>query len=127
PACERSEPRRRGRRRPRPPTRKRPASPRVPAAWTDSPAQARPSQGRAAYPQAVPFYVRLGDVPRKRHIQHRENGTLLTQEVMGLEGFSGNESILYHVTSPCRIKELGSFEPIEREEWEPPAHAHRHF
>jgi homogentisate 1,2-dioxygenase len=75
----------------------------------------------------MPFYVQLGDVPRKRHIQHRENGTLLTEEVMGLEGFSGNESILYHVTSPCRVKELGSFEPILREEWVPPAHAHRHF
>jgi homogentisate 1,2-dioxygenase len=75
----------------------------------------------------MPFYVRLGDVPRKRHIQHRENGSLLTEEVMGLEGFSGNESILYHVTSPCRVKELGSFEPIERDEWVPPAHAHRHF
>jgi homogentisate 1,2-dioxygenase len=75
----------------------------------------------------VPFYVRLGDVPRKRHIQHRANGTLLTEEVMGLEGFSGNESILYHVTSPCRVEELGPFEPIEREEWVPPAHAHRHF
>jgi homogentisate 1,2-dioxygenase len=75
----------------------------------------------------VPFYVRLGDVPRKRHIQHRENGTLLTEEVMGLEGFSGNESILYHVTSPCRVKELGKFEPIVRTEWVPEAHAHRHF
>jgi len=75
----------------------------------------------------MPYYVRIGDVPRKRHIQHRENGTLLTEEVMGLEGFSGNESILYHVTSPCRVKELGAFEPIEREEWVPPAHAHRHF
>jgi homogentisate 1,2-dioxygenase len=75
----------------------------------------------------VPFYVRLGDVPRKRHIQHRENGTLMTEEVMGLEGFSGNESILYHVTSPCRVKELGPFEPIVRDEWVPDAQAHRHF
>jgi homogentisate 1,2-dioxygenase len=46
---------------------------------------------------------------------------------MGLEGFSGNESILYHLQSPCRIKELGQFEPIVREEWVPDAHAHRHF
>ena len=51
----------------------------------------------------MPFYVRMGDVPRKRHIQFRENGTLLTEEVMGLEGFSGNESILYHLFSPCRV------------------------
>jgi homogentisate 1,2-dioxygenase len=75
----------------------------------------------------VPFYQRLGDVPRKRHIQFRDDGTLLTEEVMGLEGFAGNESILYHLTSPCRVKELGDFVPIEREEWVPDAHAHRHF
>src|SRR5947208_4942574 len=75
----------------------------------------------------MPFYQRLGDVPRKRHIQHRENGTLLTEEVVGLEGFTGNESILYHLHSPCRVKELGEFEPIEREEWVPDAHAHRHL
>ena len=72
-------------------------------------------------------YQRLGRVPRKRHIQFRENGTLLTEEVMGLEGFSGNESILYHLHSPCRVKEIGSFERIERKEWDPGAHQHRHF
>ena len=26
---------------------------------------------------------------------------------MGYEGFSGNESILYHLQSPCRVTELG--------------------
>ena len=75
----------------------------------------------------MPMYQRLGDVPRKRHIQFRDNGTLLTEEVMGLEGFSGNESILYHLQSPCRVRELGDFEPIERDEWVPDAHAHRHL
>jgi homogentisate 1,2-dioxygenase len=75
----------------------------------------------------VPTYQLRGDVPRKRHIQFRDNGRLLTEEVMGLEGFSGNESILYHLTSPCRIKELGDFEPIKRDEWVPDAHAHRHM
>src|SRR4051794_7653549 len=75
----------------------------------------------------MPFYQRLGDVPRKRHIQFRDNGRLLTEEVFGLEGFSGNESILYHLQSPCRISELGGFEPIVREEWVPDDHAHRHF
>jgi homogentisate 1,2-dioxygenase len=73
----------------------------------------------------MPFYQRRGDVPRKRHIVFRENGRLLTEEVMGLEGFTGNESILYHLESPCRVKELGEFTPIEREEWVPEAHAHR--
>jgi homogentisate 1,2-dioxygenase len=73
----------------------------------------------------MPFYQQRGELPRKRHIQFRENGTLLTEEVMGLEGFTGNESILYHLHSPCRVKELGSFTPIVREEWVPEAHAHR--
>jgi homogentisate 1,2-dioxygenase len=75
----------------------------------------------------MPFYQRLGDVPRKRHIQFRENGTLLTEEVMGLEGFTGNESILYHLQSPCRVMKLDGFETIERKEWVPDQHAHRHF
>src|SRR5690242_1224473 len=55
----------------------------------------------------MPFYQRLGTVPRKRHIQFRDNGSLLTEEVMGLEGFVGNESILYHLQSPCRVMKLG--------------------
>jgi homogentisate 1,2-dioxygenase len=75
----------------------------------------------------MPTYQVRGDVPRKRHIQFRDNGLLLTEEVMGLEGFAGNESILYHLQSPCRIRELGAFEPLEREEWVPDAHAHRHM
>src|SRR4051794_14422161 len=75
----------------------------------------------------MPMYQQRGEVPRKRHIQFRDDGTLLTEEVMGLEGFAGNESILYHLTSPCRVDELGEFEPIVREEWVPDAHAHRHF
>jgi len=69
----------------------------------------------------MPTYQSRGEVPRKRHIQFRDNGTLLTEEVMGLEGFTGNESILYHLISPCRVKELGEFQSIEREEWVPDA------
>ena len=69
-------------------------------------------------------YERRGDMPQKRHTVFRENGTLLTEEVMGFEGFSGNESILYHLHSPCRVMEVGEFTPIEREEWVPDAHVH---
>jgi homogentisate 1,2-dioxygenase len=72
-------------------------------------------------------YHRLGQVPRKRHIQFRDNGRLLVEEVLGFEGFSGNESILYHLESPCRIQEAGEFEPIEHTEWVPDAHVHRHL
>ncbi len=72
-------------------------------------------------------YEHRGRVPAKRHVACYEDGTLLTEEVMGFEGFSGNESILYHLQSPCRITELGSFTAIEHREWVPPAHAHRLF
>src|SRR5262249_11684826 len=80
------------------------------------------SKRSADYPSGMPMYQRLGDVPRKRHIQFRDDGTLLNEEVFGLEGFSGNESILYHLQSPVRIRELGDFEPIVRDEWVPDAH-----
>jgi homogentisate 1,2-dioxygenase len=70
-------------------------------------------------------FLSLGQVPAKRHVQVRGNGSLLVEEVMGYEGFSGNESILYHLHSPCRIASAGAFTPIERPEWEPPAHVHR--
>jgi homogentisate 1,2-dioxygenase len=72
-------------------------------------------------------YHRLGQVPRKRHSQFRDDGRLLVEEVLGFEGFSGNESILYHLQSPCRIQEAGEFEPLEHEEWVPDAHVHRHL
>jgi homogentisate 1,2-dioxygenase len=70
-------------------------------------------------------YETRGHLPAKRHVAFRENGKLLTEEVMGFEGFSGNESILYHLQTPCRVTEVGAFEPIVREEWVPDAHAHR--
>ena len=44
---------------------------------------------------------------------------------MGFEGFSGNESILYHLQTPCRVNELGSSTRSTRDEWVPDAHAHR--
>ena len=74
-------------------------------------------------------YHQLGQVPAKRHVQFRDprpppaagNGRapLLVEEVLGYEGFSGNESILYHLYSPCRVEDVGAFTPIELEEWVP--------
>ena len=70
-------------------------------------------------------YEHRGELPAKRHIAHYRDGLLLTEEVMGYEGFSGNESILYHLQSPCKVNELGTFTPIERDEWVPDAYSHR--
>ena len=70
-------------------------------------------------------YHSMGELPPKRHTQFRREERLLVEEVMGYEGFSGNESILYHLVSPCRVSEVLDFTPITREEWVPDAHVHR--
>ncbi|CAN5160089.1 homogentisate 1,2-dioxygenase [soil metagenome] len=72
-------------------------------------------------------YLRMGEVPPKRHTQLRRNGRLLTEQVMGMEGFSGNYSILYHTETPCRVMALGGFEPLEKKEWVPDQHQHMLF
>ena len=72
-------------------------------------------------------YHALGELPPKRHIQFRRDGVLLTEEVMGYEGFSGNESILYHFRSPCRVSGVGPLDRVALEEWVPDTHVHRHF
>src|SRR3970040_2833463 len=63
----------------------------------------------------MPFSHRLGDLPQKRHTQFRKSdGSLYREEVMGLEGFSGIQSILYHHNLPPRVaqfEELGKVRP----------------
>jgi homogentisate 1,2-dioxygenase len=55
----------------------------------------------------MPFYHSLGQLPKKRHTQFRKpNGGLYREEVMGLEGFSGIQSLLYHHFLPPRIKKV---------------------
>jgi homogentisate 1,2-dioxygenase len=73
------------------------------------------------------MYQVRGEVPRKRHTQVWKDGRLLTEEVMGLRGFSGNQTILYHLVTPCRIQEAAGFEPLCYEEWQPDNHVHRHL
>ena len=72
----------------------------------------------------MPVYMRLGEVPPKRHTQLWRDGRLLTEQVMGMEGFSGNYSILYHLQTPCRVMSLGGFVPITKHEWIPEQHQH---
>lgn len=63
----------------------------------------------------MPFYRKLGAIPHKRHTQFRKpDGALYREEVMGLEGFSGIQSILYHHFLPprvLRVEALGAVQP----------------
>jgi homogentisate 1,2-dioxygenase len=64
----------------------------------------------------VPFYHKLGQIPHKRHTQFRKpDGGLYREEVMGLEGFSGLESILYHEYLPPRVKTVEDLGPADVE------------
>ncbi len=60
----------------------------------------------------MPFYHKLGQLPHKRHTQFRKpDGNLYREEVMGLEGFSSIQSLLYHYFLPPRVvktEDLGS-------------------
>jgi homogentisate 1,2-dioxygenase len=61
----------------------------------------------------APSYHRLGDVPPKRHVAHRApDGQLYDEEVVGLEGFSGRYSILYHRYAPTRVLRITDAAPL---------------
>jgi homogentisate 1,2-dioxygenase len=64
----------------------------------------------------MPFYHKLGQIPHKRHTQFRKpDGGLYREEVMGLEGFSGLESILYHHFLPPRVLKVEDLGPARTE------------
>jgi homogentisate 1,2-dioxygenase len=55
----------------------------------------------------MPHYVRMGNVPHKRHTQFRRpDGQLYSEEVIGAEGFSGISSIAYHVHPPTVVDKV---------------------
>ena len=59
------------------------------------------------------YYRAVGDVPPKRHTQHRDpDGNLYREELMGEEGFSSDSSLLYHRGVPSAI--------VASEVWELP-------
>ncbi|MDN5931308.1 MAG: homogentisate 1,2-dioxygenase [Pseudonocardia sp.] len=58
------------------------------------------------------YYRRSGEVPPKRHTQHRtSDGGLFYEELMGGEGFSADSSLLYHHTIPSAVVEATPWEP----------------
>jgi homogentisate 1,2-dioxygenase len=52
----------------------------------------------------MPFYMRLGNLPSKRHIQFRRpDGALYSEELFGTEGFVGPTSTMYHIHPPTQV------------------------
>jgi homogentisate 1,2-dioxygenase len=52
----------------------------------------------------MPYYQRVGEIPRKRHTQlPTPEGGLYAEELMGIEGFSQESALLYHRHSPSAV------------------------
>lgn len=52
----------------------------------------------------MPYYTRLGQIPKKRHTQFRRpDGRLYCEELFGTEGFSGPTSTMYHIHPPTQV------------------------
>ncbi len=76
----------------------------------------------------MPFYHKLGNIPHKRHTQFKKaDGKLYREEVMGLEGFSSIQSILYHHFLPPRVKMTEDLGPAKPEYVDFGAIRHRAF
>jgi homogentisate 1,2-dioxygenase len=72
------------------------------------------------------FYVSRGNVPHKRHTQHRApDGALYAEELFGVEGFTGRSSLLYHVTPPTQVERIEPLGPVAIEEADDGVHRHR--
>ncbi len=76
----------------------------------------------------MPFYTALGAMPRKRHtIFRRPDGALYSEELMGLEGFVGTSSLLYHIHPPTSILSARRLREIAWEADTDTSLRHRHF
>ncbi len=66
------------------------------------------------------YYYRLGTIPKKRHTQFRQpDGSLYHEELMGIHGFAGIQSLLYHLHPPTEIYNIRLAQTIALE-FEPP-------
>jgi homogentisate 1,2-dioxygenase len=76
----------------------------------------------------MPRYVRLGEVPRKRHVAFRgPGGRLFPEELVGNHGFTGPASLVYHMREPTAVRAVRR---LRRSEWTPEPDRllrHRHF
>jgi homogentisate 1,2-dioxygenase len=61
----------------------------------------------------MPYYRRVGDVPPKRHTQHRDSSSrLYYEELVGEEGFSADSTLVYHRGVPSSL--------VDAREWDLP-------
>src|SRR3954471_23613377 len=80
----------------------------------------------------MPPYLRLGSIPRKRHIAHPnrpgfKNEGIYYEEVVTVAGFSRAYGILYHLRPPTRVVKVESAGRLPIEAVDLPALRHHHI
>src|SRR5262245_42451985 len=80
----------------------------------------------------MPFYRKLGSLPRKRHIAHRREGGyrnegIYYEEVVTLTGFGRAYSICYHLRPPTRVRNVEPAGVVALDTVEEPALRHHHL
>ena len=72
------------------------------------------------------YYVRRGSVPPQRHTQHRgPDGALYAEELFGVEGFAGRNSLLYHLVPPTQTHLVEPVRDVVIEADDDGLHRHR--
>jgi homogentisate 1,2-dioxygenase len=80
----------------------------------------------------MPFYRRLGSLPRKRHTAHRHepgyrNEGIYYEEVITTAGFGRAYSIAYHLRPPTRVRKVEAAGSLAVEIAEQPELRHHHL
>ncbi len=67
----------------------------------------------------MPFYVKVGKVPPKRHITfYKDDGkSLYREELFSTLGFSGIYSNKYHIYMPTQVKKIGEITQNNSNDW----------
>ncbi len=74
------------------------------------------------------YYYKLGNIPHKRHVQFRQpDGSLYHEELMGIHGFDGIQSILYHLRPPTQVRKVELVRKVEIDYEEQEHVRHRHL
>ena len=76
----------------------------------------------------MPFYVKVGKVPPKRHTTfYKEDGTLYREELFASKGFSGIYSNKYHLYMPPQVDSIGEIKKQNSVDWEDAPLQYYHF
>src|SRR5206468_255099 len=80
----------------------------------------------------MPYYRRLGSVPRKRHTAHRQEPGyrgegIYYEEVITTAGFGRAYSIAYHLRPPTRVRKVEAAGTFDVETVDEPVLRHHHL